>query len=242
MGAVMGSKGLKAVAARGTTDITVADSEKYLSYYQTILEQVMETKWAQALGKHGTPLLFRLCNTMGFLSVRNNQLTTVSERGATLEAEPLERYSTGMVSCFGCPVHCRQRYDISEGKYKGTKGEGPEYGSIGSLGPKLGNLDPENIIYACELCNYYGLDTMSTGSYLAWVMELYQRGLIGPQLTDIPLDWGNGTSIIQLIDSTAQRKGLGDILAEGRLAYKILGEASLDYLMEIKRFPHRNDR
>ncbi|MGD0234790.1 MAG: aldehyde ferredoxin oxidoreductase family protein [Syntrophorhabdales bacterium] len=237
MGAVMGSKGLKAVAVRGTQDITVSDPEKYLSYYRRILKQLLETKWAQALGKHGTPLLFHLCNTMGFLSVRNNQVTTVGERGAGLEAEALERYSTGMLSCFGCPVHCRQRYAITEGKYKGTKGEGPEYGSIGSLGPKLGNLDPEDIIYACELCNYYGLDTMSMGSYLAWAMELYQRGVIGPELTGIPLDWGSGASIIEMIHRIAQRKGFGHILAEGRLAHKVFGEASLDYLMEIKHFP-----
>jgi len=237
MGAVMGSKGLKAVAARGTGDIMIPDPEKYLNYYRKALGQVMETKWARALGKYGTPLLFHLCNAMGFLSVRNNQFTSVGERGVALEAEALERYSKGMLSCFGCPVHCRQRYEISEGKHKGTRGEGPEYGSMGSLGPKLGNVDPDDIIYACELCNYYGLDTMSTGSYFAWVMELYQRGLIGKRLTGIPLDWGNGASIIELIHATAQRKGFGDILAEGRLAYKVFGEASLDYLMEIKDFP-----
>ena len=237
MGAVMGSKGLKAVAVRGTMDITVPEAGRYLKYYHKILKQLMETKWAQALGKQGTPLLFRLCNTMGFLSVRNNQVTTVGERGSGLEAESLERYSMGMLSCYACPVHCRQRYAITEGKYKGTRGEGPEYGSMGSLGPKLGNLDPEDIICACELSNYYGLDTMSMGSYIAWAMELYQRGIIGSELTDMPLEWGNGASIIELIHRIAQRKGFGHILAEGRLACEVFGEASLDYLLEIKNFP-----
>jgi aldehyde:ferredoxin oxidoreductase len=237
MGAVMGSKGLKGVAARGTMDIRIPDAERCLTYYHKILVQLMETKWAQALGKHGTPLLFHLCNTMGFLSVRNNQATTVGERGSALEAEPLERYSTGMLSCFACPVHCRQRYAITQGKYKGTKGEGPEYGSIGSLGPKLGSVDPEDITYACELSNYYGLDTMSMGSYIAWAMELYQREMIGAELTGVPLDWGNGASIIELIHRIAQRKGFGHILAEGRLAYKVFGKASLHYLLEIKNFP-----
>ncbi|HUJ90829.1 MAG TPA: aldehyde ferredoxin oxidoreductase family protein [Syntrophorhabdales bacterium] len=237
MGAVMGSKGLKAVAVRGTMDIMVPDPQRYLAYYHKTLKQLMETKWAQALGKHGTPLLFHLCNTMGFLSVRNNQFTTVGERGSALETEALERYSTGMLSCFACPVHCRQRYAITEGKYKGTRGEGPEYGSIGSLGPKLGSVDPEDIIFACELSNHYGLDTMSMGSYIAWAMELYQRGIIGADLTGIPLDWGNGASIIELIHRIAQRKGFGDILAEGRHACNVFGESSLDYLLEIKNFP-----
>jgi len=237
MGAVMGAKGLKAVAVRGTMDITFPQPKEYLSYYHNALDQLMETKWARALGTYGTPLLFRLCNAMGFLSVRNNQATTVGEQGSALEAEALEHYSKGMLSCFGCPVHCRQRYAITEGKYKGTRGEGPEYGSMGSLGPKLGNLDPDDIIYACELCNYYGLDTMSTGSYLAWAMELYQRNVIGPGLTDIPLEWGNGATIIELIHRIAQRKGIGHVLAEGRDAHRTFGDASLDYLMEIKDFP-----
>src|SRR5271157_175454 len=237
MGAVMGSKGLKAVAVRGTMDITVPEPERYLAYYHKTLKQLMETKWAQALGKHGTPLLFHLCNTMGFLSVRNNQATTVGERGSALEPEALERYSTGMLSCFACPVHCRQRYAITEGEYKGTRGEGPEYGSIGSLGPKLGSIDPEDIIFACELANYYGLDTMSLGSYIAWAMELYQRGIIGVELTDLSLEWGNGAAIIELIHLIAQRKGFGHVLAEGRGANKVFGEGSLDYLLEIKNFP-----
>ena len=89
MGAVMGSKRLKAVAVRGTMDITIPYPDRYLKYYHKTLKQLMETKWAQALGQHGTPLLFHLCNTMGFLSVRNNQATTVGKRGAALEGEAL---------------------------------------------------------------------------------------------------------------------------------------------------------
>jgi aldehyde:ferredoxin oxidoreductase len=237
MGAVMGSKNLKAVAVRGTMDITIPDPGNYLRYYHKTLKELMETKWAQALGRYGTPLLFHLCNTMGFLSVRNNQVTTVGDSGAALEAEALKPYSTGMVSCFACPVHCRHRYAIADGKYKGTHGEGPEYGSMGSLGSKLGNLDLENIMHVCELSNYYGLDTMSMGSYIAWVMELYQRGIIGKGLTEIPLDWGNGDAIIELIRRIAERKGFGDILAEGRFAHRTFGEDSLAYLLEIKDFP-----
>lgn len=167
MGAVMGSKNLKAVAVRGSLDIKISDPKKYLKYCLASVKKLMDTKWVQALGKHGTPLLFRYANAMGFLSVRNNQYTTIGDQGHYLEAEALEPYSTGMLSCFSCPAHCRHRFSIEEGRYKRTKGEGPEYASIGSLGTKLGNLDIENIIYATELCNRYGLDTISTGSYIA---------------------------------------------------------------------------
>lgn len=237
MGAVMGSKNLKAVAVRGTLDLKISEPEKYLRYYLNCLKKLMGTKWVQALGKYGTPLLFKYANEMGILSVRNNQFTTVGDLGHLLDASALGPYSTGMLSCFGCPAHCRHRFSVEHGNYKGTKGEGPEYASIGSLGPKLGNLDLENIIYAIELCNRYGLDTISTGSYIAWAMELYQRGVIDQEITKRPLDWGDGEAIIKLIRRIAKRKGFGDILAEGFFATKIFGAASHDYLLEIKNFP-----
>jgi aldehyde:ferredoxin oxidoreductase len=237
MGAVMGSKNLKAVAVRGTLDITISDPKNYLKYYLRTMKKLMNSKWVQSLGRYGTPLLFQYANAMGFLSIRNNQLTTIGDQGYALEAEALEPFSTGMLSCFGCPAHCRHRFFIEEGKYKGTRGEGPEYASIGSLGTKLGNIDLENIIYATELCNRYGLDTISTGSYLAWAMELFQRRIIDQEMTEIPLSWGDGEAILQLIHQIAQRKGFGNILAEGALAKKIFGDASRDYLLNIKNFP-----
>ena len=237
LGAVMGSKNLKAVAARGCLDITISDPINYQRYYLRQLKALMETKWVQALGRYGTPLLFQYANAMGFLSVRNNQWTTVGDQGYALEAEALEPFSTGMLSCFGCPAHCRHRFSIEEGKYRGTKGEGPEYASIGSLGTKLGNLDLQNIVYATELCNRYGLDTISAGSYMAWAMELYQRGIIDQEMTEIPLSWGDGEVTLELLHRIARRKGFGNILAEGPLAGKVFGESSKDYLLSIKNVP-----
>lgn len=237
MGAVMGSKNLKAVAVRGSLDIGVSKPDEYRKYYLRTLNGLMKTKWVQALGKQGTPVLFRYSNALGFLSVRNNQQVTIGDKGPLLEAEALEPYSTGMIACFGCPVHCRHRVSMEKGKYKGTRGEGPEYASIGSLGTKLGHLDLENIVYATQLCNLYGLDTISTGSYMAWAMELYQRGIIDERVTKIPLKWGDGKTIVELLDQIAHRRGFGDILAEGSFAREIFGEESRTYLLEVKDFP-----
>ena len=237
MGTVMGSKKLKAVAARGHLDISIAEPQRYLRSYCALLKKLVETKWAHALGKRGTPLLFHNSNTGGFLSVRNNQETSVGREGFRLEAEALEAYSTGMVACYSCPVHCRHRFAIEDGRYKGTHGEGPEYASIGSLGSKLGNLDLENIIYAVDLCNRYGIDTISVGSYIAWAMELYQRGIIDSGTTGMPLEWGAGDALIELIHQIAHRKGFGDILAEGAFAKKHFGEEGMHYLLAIKNFP-----
>ncbi len=237
MGAVMGSKNVKALAVRGTRDIKLSDPKKYLPYYLATMKSLAGTKWAQALGKYGTPLLFSRANALGILSIRNNQSTSVGDQGYRLAAEALEPYSTGMLACFSCPVHCRHRFVIEKGQYQGTRGEGPEYGSIGSLGSKLGNLDLENSMYAIELCNRYGLDTISTGSYIAWAMELYQRGIIDQKVTKRPLVWGDRETITEVIHQIAHRKDFGNILAEGPFAQKVFGAASRDYLMEIKNFP-----
>ena len=237
MGAVMGSKNLKAIAVRGTLDIQIADPKKYLNYYMRLLKKLMQSKWVQALGNHGTPLLFGPANALGFLGVRNNQFTSVGEMGSKLEAEALEPYSSGMVACFACPVHCRHRFHVRDGPNKGLRGEGPEYASIGSLGTKLGNLNLEHILGAVELCNRYGLDTISTGSYIAWTMELNQRGILNRERTGIPLEWGHEKSILKIIEMIANREGFGDILAEGSFARNILGDSARDYLLEIKGVP-----
>jgi aldehyde:ferredoxin oxidoreductase len=233
MGAVMGSKNLKAIAVRGTLDIRIAEPKKFLNYYLRQMQKLMQTNWVQALGMQGTPLLFGPANAAGFLGVRNNQSTSIGEQGYRLEAEALVPVSRGMVACFACPVHCRHRFILDED----TRGEGPEYASIGSLGTKLGNFDLENILIAIERCNRYGLDTISTGSYIAWAMELYQRRILDRKKTGIPLEWGNQTSILKIIDMIAHREGFGDILAEGSCARELLGASSADYLLAIKNLP-----
>jgi aldehyde:ferredoxin oxidoreductase len=237
MGAVMGSKNLKAVAVRGTQDLWVAQPEALLAFYGKALKKLAGTKWAKALGRYGTPLLFQFANAMGFLSYCNHQYTTLGDKGRALEAEALEPISTGMLSCFGCPVHCRHRFSMTEGPYRGLDGQGPEYASIGSLGPKIGNLDLATIIYSAELCNLYGLDTISTGSYIAWAMELFQRGIIDRRLTGLSLEWGKSKSVPELIRRIALRQGIGDILAEGYGASEVFGGRSLQFLLGVKRFP-----
>jgi aldehyde:ferredoxin oxidoreductase len=237
MGAVMGSKNLKAIAVRGTLDIEIPNPGAYLTYYQSRLNRLMQSKWAAALGRQGTPLLFRNSNLMGFLSIQNNQYTAAGERVAGLYAEALEAYSTGMVACSGCPVHCRHRFAIKNGRYAGTMGEGPEYASMGSMGSKLGNYDIETVLFASELCNRYGMDTISGGTYIAWAMELYQRGIIDRTVTGMSLEWGNGEALIELLRRIAYREGFGNILAEGSFAGPMLGKSSGEYLLEIKNLP-----
>jgi aldehyde:ferredoxin oxidoreductase len=237
MGAAMGAKRLKAVAVRGTQDIPLKDPMGYLESYQRIYSNLLQRRWVKALGRWGTPLLMRYANDLGFLGVRNNQLTTFGMQGKALEAEHLDQYSQGMVSCAGCPAHCRHRYEIPTGPYAGTMGEGPEYASIGSMGSTLGNADLESAIYATELCNRYGIDTISAGSYIAWAMELYQREIIDDSTVGYPLHWGDERAITKLIHQIARREGFGDVLAEGARAAEVFSTEGSKFLLQIKNLP-----
>lgn len=237
MGAVMGSKRLKALAVRGTKGLIINDPQGLLSYYRQLINRLMERKWIQALGRHGTPLMISTGNSLGFLAVRNHQQTTLEEKGLALTSENLDKYSTGMVSCFGCPTHCRHRFRIEDGDYKGVYGEGPEYASMGSMGWKIGNIDLESILKCVELCNRYGLDAISTGSYIAWAMELYQRGIIDDEITGLSINWGDRDVIEKLLHMISYREGFGNLLADGYLATKTFGENSKDYLLQAKRLP-----
>jgi aldehyde:ferredoxin oxidoreductase len=237
MGAVMGAKRLKAVAVRGTLGVRLAEPAEYLRCYQRLLDNLMQRKWVQALGKYGTPLLLWYSNAMGFLSVRNHQATTLGEDAEKLSPTSLGRYSTGMMGCFSCPAHCRHRYQLKSPRYPEVRGEGPEYASIASLGANLGNIDLENVIYGVELCNRYGLDTISTGAYIGMAMELYQRGIIGEETTDIPLHWGDGEAIVRLIHLIARREGFGAVLAGGSAGLCKIAKGAADYVFTIKNMP-----
>ncbi len=237
LGAVMGSKKLKAIAVRGTQDLHVHDPQGLLSYYKDLVKGLMESKWVQALGRFGTPLMTATGNAIGLLAVCNHQWTSVGEAGSALVAENLDRYSTGMVACWSCPVHCRHRWKIEREKDKKIHGEGPEYASIGSMGWKIGNLDLETILELTELCNRYGLDTISTGSYIAWAMELYQNGIIDEKTIGFPLDWGDSKGIEKMIHMIAQREGFGDLLADGSFARERFGPEAAKFLLQVKNLP-----
>lgn len=233
LGAVMGSKKLKAIVVRGTQDLKVKDPPGLLRTYKEMVRSLMERKWIQVLGRHGTPLLIEPGNSLGFLAVRNHQGTTLGDAGSALVAENLDRYSTGMVACWSCPVHCRHRWQIEDGIH----GEGPEYASVGSMGWKIGNLNLEKILHAVERCNRYGLDAISTGAYIAWAMELYQRGILDEETIGFPLEWGDTEGIEKMIHKISRREGFGDILAEGSSAVKRLGPRAADFLLQVKNLP-----
>jgi len=234
MGAVMGSKLVKAISAEGEKPIDWHDPKNLIKYSREMIDRIMSTKWAQAQSVHGTAAIFNYTYHTGLLRVRNLQTQTLLDVG-TLEPENIERYKEGMSGCSACSIKCRHVYKLEEGPYPHV-GEGPEYSQIGSFGTMVGINRIEAVMNAAYLCNRYGLDTIEVGNLIAWVMELYEKKLIPREvLGGLRPEWGDEEAVYQLIEMIATRRGLGDILAEG-MKYSIqrLGEETSYYAMHIK--------
>ena len=226
MGAVMGSKNLKAVAARGGSAIQVAQKEALRAIRIRQQESLQQSRIVQVLGRVGTPLLYEVSNRLGAIRTRNSQDNFFED---TLNAEEIEKYSDKMLACTSCVVHCRHRNTMG--------GEGPEYSTIGLLGANIGIAPADQVITLNNLVNDLGMDASSVGTILAWVIELYQRGLIDDRLTGGPLHWGDYEQVYSLIHDIAYRHGFGDILAESSQAARFFPPQAVDYLIAVKGLP-----
>ena len=226
MGAVMGSKNLKAIVARGGTAIEVAQKEVLRS---TRLEQqgyLKDSKIVQILGRVGTPMLYEVSNRLGAIRTRNSQDNFFEDSRNT---EENEKYSDKMLACTSFVVHCRHRNTLG--------GEGPEYSTVGLLGANLGIAPTDQVIMLNNLVNELGLDASSVGTIIGWAMELYQRSLIDVQMTKGPLLWGDYEVAHDLIENIAYRRGFGDILAESTQALRYFPPEAQDYLIAVKGLP-----
>ncbi len=225
MGAVMGSKNLRAVAVRGKTRYqAIAHDPKALKALGSKLaKRVKENPQSWALQNTGTPGLVEPLNTSGMLPTRNF-LQGAFEKVDQIKWEVYEsELLTARRSCYACAIRCKRevRVDGEPSVYGG-----PEYESIGSLGPNCGVGDIHAIAKANELCNAYMLDTISTGMTISFAMECFEHGLLTLDDTDgLELRFGNAEAMLTMIEWIAHRKGLGDLLAEGvmRAAEEISG-------------------
>lgn len=225
-GAVWGSKNLKAVVARGNLGLPIAHPEELIAKSVELRNYLYQSKVIQVMGRVGTPLLYDVSNYLGAIRTRNSQTTTFED---TLNAEEIHYYVDKMLSCAGCVVHCRHRNSLG--------GEGPEYTSEVLVGANIGVSDTAQVIELQNIVNELGLDVSSVGTYIAWAIELYQRGLLDKNMTGgIELKFGDYETLKQLIYDIAARRGLGDLLAEGsRLVDRFPGAEG--YLIAIKGLP-----
>lgn len=225
-GAVWGSKNLKAVVARGNGGLPLKQPEEFLAKSVELRHYLQQSKVIQVMGRVGTPLLYDVSNYLGAIRTHNSQVTSFYE---TLNAEEIHKYVDKMLGCAGCVVHCRHRNRLG--------GEGPEYTSEVLVGANIGVADTKQVIELQNIVNEVGLDVSSVGTYLAWAIELYERGMLDKRMTGgIELRFGDYETLKQLIYDIAARRGLGDLLAEGsRLVDRFPG--SEDFLIAIKGLP-----
>ncbi len=214
LGAVLGSKRIKAIVVQGTRKTEVADSEK-LKALVTRQRETMK-KGTAALSEFGTPVLVQLINTMGALGTRNLQREFCGEAEAISGKVFKEGFFEKNTSCAQCAVACGKISSVKTGLNKGLSWKMPEYESIYALGSMLENYDVPTLIQANKLCDEMGLDTISMGVSLAFAMECFEKGFLSEKETGgISLRFGDIELIPRLIRDTALRKGFGRLLSEG---------------------------
>ncbi len=238
MGAVMGSKNLKAVAVRGTHRyVEGAHEPKVITDLgRTLAKRVKENPSSWDLQNKGTPGLVGGLNAAGILPTRNfRQGAFENVDGLRWEVYEKELL-TARGSCYACAVRCKRDVELNDRYQVSGAYGGPEYETIGGFGSSCGIDDLQAVAKANELCGKYTLDTISTSGTVAFAMECFEHGLIGLQDTGgIDLRFGNTDAMLQMIELIAQRQGIGDLLALGskRAAEKIGGDA-LYFAMQVK--------
>ncbi len=219
-GCIMGSKKLKAIAARGSQDIRLAHPKQAIEYTKKAVDQIMSTKVAKAMSVDGTSFIWNVTNTSGLLEWMNgqtNQFPFGDWHNMTIEKFD-EDYKTGMAGCFNCSVHCRHQYRLKDAQGIPTFGEGPEYNTQTAFGT-FGLNNWGDMLLGWQLANLYGIDTTGWCNILRGTMELYQRGIINKEVTGgLDLSWSNASEITPiLLEQTAKMEGFGAILGLGPL-------------------------
>jgi len=234
LGAVMGSKNLKAIAVRGTKDVKVAKPEE-LREFVKVLHERMKGPAARKYRTLGTPENVLVLNALGALPTRN--FTNATFEGAQrVSGEYLnERFVAKVIGCSSCAMRCEHIAVVPEGPYKGTTTR-MEYEPLWALGINCGIDRLDAIVKAMDLSNYYGMDGISAGVIVGFAMDCYEHGILTKDDTGgLDLRFGNYEAALELLKKIGTREGIGDILAEGvKIAAEKIGKGAEKYANHIK--------
>jgi aldehyde:ferredoxin oxidoreductase len=240
VGAVMGSKRLKAVAIKGgVRPIRAECPKKFDEAVRNFNEIIRNNEYAKGLAAAGTGKDISLLVALGDTPLKNWSLSGLDALPsvANLDGGNMDKYKVGSFGCYGCPITCgaiiRQQtgpFAIKDQMHR------PEYQTLAALGGMLMNDNLEAVIKANDICNRYGIDTMGVGSAIAMVMECRENGLLTREDTDgIDLTWGNAEAIVAMVEKIAKREGFGALLADGNdQAANRIGKGSERYSMAIR--------
>jgi aldehyde:ferredoxin oxidoreductase len=234
LGAVMGSKNLKAIAVRGTRDITVAKPDEFMDMVKDFHERMKgpATRKYRTLGTVENVLIN---NTLYCMPTRN-YTNAHFEDAEQVSGEAInENYVAKIIACNSCPMRCEHETVIREGPYKGTMAR-MEYESLWALGPYCGVNRLDAIIKAAELCNYYGMDAQSVGVTVGFAMDCHEKGILSHEdLGGIDAHFGNAEALVQLVEKIGKREGIGNVLADGvKAAAAKIGKNSERLAQHIK--------
>lgn len=248
VGAVMGSKNLKAIAVRGTQSVAIADEAAFKQARTFMLSAMKESpQLYPSFSKYGTTEVVDVTSALGIFPSENYRNTGVVDYSDSLGVEASMEIEKGSEHCYGCPVGCSQlKLAKNDMKYKGALSD-PEYETYYSFGGTTGVKNLDSIIYSNDLCDRLGLDTMSTGVTIGFAMELFENGLLTLEDTKgLDLKFGNDEAMVKLISEIAFRtEGLGALLCDGsKVASEKIGHGSEKYAMHVKglEFPAYDPR
>lgn len=237
-GAVMGSKNLKAVVAKGSGGIKVANPKLFTEVVTKTRELFKNAKTLENIHKYGTLSVFPRKQEVCGISYKNFQYCCLPEDMAKtiLPSRSVDKYQVAQQSFPGCVIGCGRHLYITEGPYAGLKTECNQWEVVGTLQGRLAIWEPTFMFKANALCNQMGLDVDMAGGAIGWAMECYQRGIIKEKDADgLRLNWGDHGVALELIRKISYREGFGNILAEGcAKAADIFGRESGYYAMHIK--------
>jgi aldehyde:ferredoxin oxidoreductase len=234
MGAVMGAKNLKAIAVRGKRAAR-GRNEAARALVRDYVDKIRSAPRYEMWSRFSNSALINWANEAGLLATRNYRQVRF-EGADRIDGQRLIDYVTRARSCYRCPVHCKAKIEIPEGRYAGTQGERPDIEPIINLGSKCGLDDPEALLYLYNLAGTLGIDAISVASAMAFAMDLYERDILSSEDTNgVELTWGNAEAMETMMHCIAQREGFGGVLAEGvRRAAEIIGRAAEPYAYHSK--------
>ena len=236
MGAVMGSKRLKAIAVRGTKETPIANKEAFVQVAQKNYELLADSFLKIGMETYGTSMVLDMVNARGFFPTRNFQTGVCPHADKINSQSHVDNLLVERKACFACPIKCVRVSEIKTGPYTGFKGEGPEYETVASFGGMCAIDNLEAITMAHNLCDDYGLDTISTGNTIGFIMECYEKGILTKSEIDgLEANFGNDEAAIELVHKIGKRDGIGDLLAEGvkRISQE-LGRGTEKFAMHVK--------
>jgi len=238
LGALMGSKKLKAIAVRGDSRGLVAREDELREMARRLNLRFRRDASKINLREYGTAGGVGGLQVMGMLPTRNYR-EGVFEGYESISGERMrETILKGNDGCPGCWIRCWRRVEVKSGPFAPCLPEygGPEYETIGALGSLCFNSNLESIARAHNLCNMYGIDTISTGVVIAWAMECFEKGILTEKALDgLELRWGNAEAIVAMVEKMGRREGIGKLLSQGvRRASRTVGRGSEEFALHVK--------